>query len=104
MGIKDNGRFRKLIQAGQTPATPMRNPRTGIANIYVTTADVAAFHHRYVTMRILAAETGKSIPELRSALMRAGVAAFSPDGEDFGRLFLREGVEAALVRGNDRRL
>ena len=75
-----------------------------MANIYMTAADVAAFHHRFGTIPILAAETGRMIPELRSALMRAGVAVFSPKGEDFGRLFLREIVEAALARGKDRRL
>lgn len=104
VGIKDKGRFRKLIQAGHTPATPMRNPRTGIANIYMTTADIAAFHQRFVTMSTLAAETWRSIPELRSALTRAGVAVFSPEGEDFGRLFLRKAAVSALARGADRRV
>lgn len=95
VGIKNKGRFRALIEAGHTPATPMRNPRTGIANIYVTAADIAEFHRRFVTVRTLAAETARPIPEIRADLKRPGVAVFSPNGQDFGRLYLREEVEAA---------
>jgi hypothetical protein len=96
VGIKDKGRFRRLVQAGHTTATPMRNSRTGIANIYMTPADVAAFHHRFVTLTTLAVETGQSIPDLKSALMRAGVTVFAPEGEEFGRLFLRASAESAV--------
>lgn len=96
VGIKDKGRFRALIDAGQTSATTMRNPKTGIVNTVITAADIADFHRRFVTMRTLSAETGRTIPELRADLKQAGVAVFSPGGQDFGRLFLREEVEAAL--------
>lgn len=98
VGIKDKGRFRTLIDAGHTPATTLRNPKTGMANIFVTAADIAAFHRRFVTMRTLSAETGRAIPGLRAELKRAGVAVFSPDGQDFGHLYMREEVEAALRR------
>ncbi|OHC54759.1 MAG: hypothetical protein A3D16_09485 [Rhodobacterales bacterium RIFCSPHIGHO2_02_FULL_62_130] len=98
VGIKDKGRFRALIDAGHTPATSLRNPKTGMANIFVTAADIAAFHRRFVTMRTLSAETGRAIPGLRVQLKRAGVAVFSPDGQDFGHLYLRAEVEAALSR------
>jgi hypothetical protein len=96
VGIKDKGRFRALIDAGHTSATSLRNPKTGMENIFVTAADMAAFHRHFVTMRTLSAETGRAIPELRADLKRAGVAVFSPNGLDFGRLFLREEVVAAL--------
>lgn len=46
VGINDQGRFRKLIQ----PATPMQKPRSGIATIFTTAADDAAFHQRFLTM------------------------------------------------------
>lgn len=104
VGIKDKGRFRALIDAGQTSATMMRNPKTGIANTFVTAADIAFFHRRFVIMRTLSAETGRMIPELRADLKRAGVAVFAPSEQDFGRLFLREEVEAALGRAKDRKM
>lgn len=96
IGIQDNGRFRQLIDAGHTPATRRRNPRTGLENIYMTPADVAAFHRRFVTVSSLAAETGRTIFEIRADLKRAEVPVFAPERQDFGRLFLREAVEAAL--------
>ncbi|ETD82040.1 hypothetical protein U716_10255 [Rhodobacter capsulatus B6] len=96
VGIKDKGRFRALIEAGQTPATRLRHPKTGIENIYMTEADIAAFHRRFVTIPTLVAETGRPIPELRAVLKRAGVTVFAPEGQDFGRLFLRDAAEAAL--------
>jgi hypothetical protein len=96
VGIKDKGRFRALIDAEQTPATTSRNPKTGMPIFFLTAADIAAFHRRFVTMRTLSAETGRAIPELRADLKRAGVAVFSPGGQDFGRIYLREEVEAAL--------
>jgi hypothetical protein len=104
VGIKDKGRFGALINAGHTPATTLRNPKTGIANVFVTVTDIADFHRRFVTMRTLSAETGRAIPDLRADLKRAGVAVFSPDGQDFGRLFLREEVEAALERAKERKI
>lgn len=104
VGIKDKGRFGALIDAGHTPATTLRNPKTGIANVFVTVTDIADFHRRFVTMRTLSAETGRAIPDLRADLKRAGVAVFSPDGQDFGRLFLREEVEAALERAKERKI
>ena len=71
VGIKDKGRFRALIEAGHTPATRLRHPKTGIENIYMTEADIAAFHRRFVTIPTLVAETGRPIPELRAVLKRA---------------------------------
>lgn len=103
VGIKDKGRFRALIEAGQTPATRLRHPKTGIESIYMTEADIAAFHRRFVTIPTLVAETGRPIPELRAELKRAGVAVFAPDGQDFGRLFLRATAEAALRRERTRK-
>ncbi|ETD88565.1 hypothetical protein U713_12695 [Rhodobacter capsulatus YW2] len=98
VGIKDKGRFRALIEAGHTPATRLRHPKTGNENLVLTKADIAAFHRRFVTIPALVSETGRPIPELRAALKRAGVMVFAPEGQDFGRLFLRAAAEAALRR------
>ena len=68
------------------------------------TSSRSAFHRRFVTMRTLSAETGRAIPGLRVQLKRAGVALFSPDGQDFGHLYLREEVEAALERAKERKI
>ena len=96
--IKDKGRFKALAVGGHTPATRKRHERTGVENLYMSTDDIAAFHRRFVTISTLAAESGRTIPEVRAALKRAGVSAFAPGGQDFGRIFLRKDAEWALSR------
>ena len=94
--IKDKGRFKALAVGGHTPATRKRHERTGVENLYMSTDDIAAFHRRFVTISTLAAESGRAIPQVRAALKRAGVSAFAPGGQDFGRIFLRKDAERAL--------
>lgn len=96
VGIRDKGRFRKLVLAGHTPAAQLRHERTGVENLYMTPDDIAAFHRRFVTMPTLSEETGLAIPEPRAAFKPAGVQAFSPDGADYGRIFLRDLAETVL--------
>lgn len=98
VGIKDKGRFKALAVGGHTPATRKRHERTGVENLYMSTDDIAAFHRRFVTVSTLAAESERTIPQVRAALKRAGVSAFAPGGQDFGRIFLRKDAERALSR------
>ena len=96
VGIKDKGRFLALIAAGHTPATRMRHPRTGNERFYMTDADIAAFHRRFATIRVLARERGDPPNTLLARLKAAGVRYFAPGGADFGPLYLRRDVEAVL--------
>ncbi len=96
VGIRDKGRFLALIAAGHTPATRMRHPRTGNERFYMTDADIAAFHRRFATIRILARERGDPPNTLLARLKAAGVRYFAPGGADFGPLYLRRDVEAVL--------
>ena len=96
VGIKDKGRFLALIAAGHTPATRLRHPRTGVERFYMSSADIAAFHRRFATIRVLVRERGDHWNTLRTRLKAAGVRYFSPEGADFGPLYLRRDVEAAL--------
>ena len=99
VGIKDKGRFKALAVGGHTPAT-RKAARTdwGRELSYMSTDDIAAFHRRFVTISTLAAESECTISEVRAALKRAGVSAFAPGGQDFGRIFLRKDAERALSR------
>ena len=86
----------RLIRNGHMSVTELRNPRTKALQPYVTEADAAAFHRRFATLHTLARETGETWQKLSRQLRRAGVAPFSPDGVDYGRLYLRSEAEAAL--------
>lgn len=96
VGIRDKGRFRALIVAGHTPATWVRPGKARVETAYMSPDDVAAFHRRFVTIRTLAEETGRTIPDLTAALERAKVAVFSTNGADFGRLYLRDAVKTVI--------
>jgi hypothetical protein len=98
VGIKDKGRFTALAEGGHTPVPRKRHERTGVENFYMSTDDIAAFHRSFATISTLSAASGLTIPEVRAALKRAGVSAFAPGGQDFGRIFLQKDAERALSR------
>ncbi|NBZ87628.1 TniQ family protein [Stagnihabitans tardus] len=100
IGIRDGGRFRAFIEAGHTPATWARHPTSGVRFLYVSAKDIEAFHQRFVTIPILALERGLPIPKVRAALKAARVQPFSPQGQDYGRIFLSSEAETAFGRRN----
>ncbi|WP_255013055.1 hypothetical protein [Roseovarius sp. M141] len=65
----------------------------------MTKADIAAFHRRFVTLSTLVGESGERWNTILVHLKGSGMRPFSPGGEDFGHLYLREDVEHAFWRG-----
>jgi hypothetical protein len=96
VGLRDDGNFIALIEAGHVPAVRVVNPATGRLQHYLRPEDVAAFHRRFATLTTLAAETGRHRNTLRGQLAAGGVARFAPDGQAFGPVYLREEVVPAL--------
>jgi hypothetical protein len=111
VGLRDDGNFLALVEAGHVPAVQVVNPDTGRPQHFLRPEDIAAFHRRFVTLTTLAAETGRHRNTLRSQLAAAGTARFAPGGQDFGPVYLREDVVPALqptrspdARANERRM
>jgi hypothetical protein len=98
VGLRDDGNFIALIEAGHVPAVRVVNPATGRLQHYLRPEDVAAFHRRFATITTLAAQTGRHRNALRSQLPASGVTRFAPGGRDFGAVYLREEVVPALDR------
>ncbi|RHZ91193.1 hypothetical protein D1114_20770 [Cereibacter sphaeroides] len=96
VGLLPPSRLKLLINAGATPATRLQNPKTRAFQLYITAEDAAAFHRRYLTPRTLAQEFGRSWQSLTAEMRAKGIQPFSPQGEDFGPLYLRADVVAAL--------
>ncbi|WP_186009220.1 TniQ family protein [Tropicibacter naphthalenivorans] len=86
----------RLVKDGHVPSTEMRNPRTKAMQRYITEKDAAVFHARFVTLRTLAKAHGVTWQSLAPKLRNAGVLPFSPDGIDYGYLYLKSEVESAL--------
>ncbi|WP_324755182.1 hypothetical protein [Roseovarius sp. Pro17] len=97
-GLRAKGRFLALVRKGHTPATRMRHPTTGIWQYFMTEADIAAFHHRFMTLSSMADEFGGHRRTYLTALRSTEVAPFAPDGEDYGHLYLRNDIESVLRR------
>ncbi|WP_420024083.1 TniQ family protein (plasmid) [Cereibacter azotoformans] len=96
VGLLPPSRLRRLILAGFASATMLRNPRTKAEQLYITEEDAEAFHRVFLTSRTMAKELGRSWQSLGAELRAKGVQAFSPDGCDYGQLYLRSDVAAAL--------
>lgn len=90
--------FRRLVVRGHTPSTKMRNPTTKALQQYITAQDAAAFNAKFVTLRTLAKAAGTSRQRASADLREAGIKPYSPDGEDYGNIYLRNDVGTILIR------
>lgn len=82
----------RLVRLGHTPSTSGRNPKTKVEQAFLSSADIEAFHARFVTLRGLAVERGSTWQALRHELSAAGISPFSPDGSDYGAIYERSEV------------
>ncbi|MFT6119485.1 MAG: hypothetical protein ACJAXK_001433 [Yoonia sp.] len=98
VGMRDKGRFRALVAAGHSPASQMPNPKTGVMQLYMSDKDIEAFHDRFMTSTTMSKEFGEHRNSINSRLEAGGVKPFSPGGEDFGTVYLRQDINAAFGR------
>ncbi|KMK67168.1 hypothetical protein IMCC21224_112032 [Puniceibacterium sp. IMCC21224] len=96
VGLRDNGCFIALVEAGHTSAVQCSNPRTGRAQYRLGDGDISSFHQRFVTLPTLSEETGYHRNTLKKLLEASQVARFTPDGQDYGPIYLREEATRAL--------
>lgn len=89
IGLRDNGSFTALIEAGHVPAKARPHPSTKRIQYWMDEADIAAFTARFATPTMLIAETGLHRNTLYKLLDTARVEPFAPNGRDFGPVFLR---------------
>jgi hypothetical protein len=90
VGLRDGGTFLALIEAGHVPARQTMNPMTGRLQYWMTPNDMAAFHERFITLTTISEETGQHRNTLRGFVKSEGIIPFSPEGQDFGPVYLRQ--------------
>ncbi|MCZ4354231.1 TniQ family protein [Roseovarius aestuarii] len=90
IGLRHGGVLQAMIEAGYVSACPIINPRTSRRQYRMMTEDTAAFHSRFVTLTTLSAETGQHRNTLRRLIASRNIMPFSPEGQDFGAVYLRE--------------
>lgn len=96
VGVNQPSRMRKLVMNGHVQATTMQNPRTKADQFYFTRSDSEAFHAEFLTPRTMSIAFSRSWQGIGAELKAKNVMPFAPAGEDYGRLFRRDEVEAAL--------
>jgi hypothetical protein len=97
VGLRGNGHFIALIEAGHIPVMQCTNPKTGRIQYRLSAEDISNFHRRFVTVSTLSEETGHHRNTVRNLLSRFRVSRFSPDGQDFGLIYLRSEASKALA-------
>ena len=96
VGLRNNGTFLALVEAGLTPAQRIVNPKTMRPQYQVSEQDIAAFHRRYVTLTTLSSESGVHTTTLRGRLSAAEIVPFSCESQVFRGVYLRTVVGAGL--------
>ncbi|MFG6637929.1 TniQ family protein [Sulfitobacter sp. 1A12126] len=96
IGLRDGLALLALIKAGYVSALLIKSPRTARLQYRMTPKDMADFHQRFVTLTTLSAETGEHRNKIRGIFKAARVAPFSPDGQDFGAVYLRADVSGLM--------
>jgi hypothetical protein len=96
VGLRDNGNFRALIEAGYVPAQKVRNEKTGRQQYFLGHEEIALFHQRFVTLTTVANASGQHRNTLRGIFATSRVGRFAPEGRDFGPVYLRAEVARAL--------
>lgn len=102
IGLREGGKFLSFLAEGYTPSVRIAHPRTGVKLHYMSEADKAAFHERFLTLTSLAAELGQHRNAVAAMIRAAGIMPFVPNGRDFGAIYLRTDLGRILGPGRDK--
>lgn len=97
VGLAQPVHLNRLIKNGHTTATEFRNPKTKALQLFITNDDAKSFHAKFVTLRTLAKDRETSWQNVFGKMRAQGVAPFSPDGVDYGNIYLRSDVDTAVT-------
>lgn len=96
LGLRQKDTFLTLIETGHTPATQVLDPMTRRPQWRLSDADIAAFHARFITPRVMVQETGHHRNTILKALKDDNLPRFRPDGLSVGSIYLRDDVANVL--------
>ncbi len=97
VGLRGKGNISSLVSSGHISATEVVHPKTGKRLKHIFGEDATSFHRKFVTISTIAAETGLHWNSVRTVVNAAGLKPFSPDGQDFGAIYLRNNVKPLLA-------
>lgn len=92
VGVRSARSILGLVKAGYTPGLRVEHPGNGVDWFVLRDTDIAAFHKRFMSPTTIGQEFGLHRNTVRAVLKTHDVSPFSPDGEDYGSVYLREEV------------
>lgn len=105
IGVRSARSILGLVKAGHTPGLRVEHPGNGIDWFVLRDSDIVAFHARFMTPTTMGQEFGLHRNTVRAVLKAHDVSPFSPDGQDYGAIYLRDEVApifAAAVKAGRR--
>jgi hypothetical protein len=96
VGANQLPRLRRLVVDSHTSAVSIRNPQAKAVQHYFPAEGTIAFHTRFFTLRELSRFSGMSWRRSSAFLRGFGILPLSPNGVNYGNIFLRDEVETAL--------
>jgi len=96
VGARQLPAFRRLILKGHSPSTKIKNPRTNALQHYISQSDAEAFHSKFYTLRSMSLLFDRSWQRLTADIADANIKPFSPDGVNYGNIFLKDEVDQHL--------
>ncbi|MFG6532990.1 TniQ family protein [Sulfitobacter sp. 1A16787] len=93
IGLHNSGALTALFNAGHLRATELFNPLTHRNGLYVTDADIAAFHAKFTTPKLLSIRENMDSRLIARKLRNAGISRFAPDSQNFGPVYLVDDVQ-----------
>ncbi|WP_299565711.1 TniQ family protein [uncultured Sulfitobacter sp.] len=100
IGPRDGRRFLALVEAGYVPATELINPKTQKKQLRMNDQDIAAFHRQFLTLTTAEVEFGISRNRASAIVKAHDAKPFSPEGQDFGSIWLRVDVAPLFASGS----
>lgn len=97
LGVRDKGVFHSFLANGHSPSREITRPENGRKGYYLSPADIEEFHRRFISLTSLVEETGLHRNTLLARINSSGLQPFAPQGQAFGRIYLRTDVEAHLT-------
>ncbi|MCZ4354350.1 hypothetical protein O4H61_17675 [Roseovarius aestuarii] len=88
----------RLVRNNFTASTKTTNPVTKLQQQVLSPEDIANFHNTYITLKGLSVELQRSWQSLIPDIEGRGIKPFSPDGVDYGPLFLRDEITTLINR------
>lgn len=96
IGLRNKGQFLAFCADHQTPNIQVHHTHSKQYQRRLTNENIEAFHQRFLTITTMSSETGLHRNSILALIRLNSLPAFTPDGQNYGPIYLREVVQPVL--------